>query len=150
MKYPIGIVEEFKGKNRYEKFVLYDDETTEQTIMTKKEIRANKENVGGFTFNESVVRLKGLYSNLGCLGKEPADPNVKYYTVISKIINVTSKEYLLIRLSGEAIRLEENKLISLIEEGHQVAGARIYNGKLNVSSDTREVRNKPRKYRKRA
>ena len=146
MLYPIAIVEEFRKSQRHIKYLMYDDETTEQRIMTKKEIEENKENIKGFTFNGSGARLKGIYSNLGRIGEEPVDPNIKYYTVISKIIDVTSTEYLLIKLTGEAIRLQESKVISLIEEGHQIAGARVNNGKLKVSSDTKEVKYKPKKY----
>lgn len=146
MLYPIGIFEEFRKSQRHIKYLMYDDETTEQRIMTKKEIEENKENIKGFTFNGNGARKKGLYSNLGIIGKEPEDPNIKYYTVISKIIDVTSTEYLLIKLTGEAIRLQESKVIRLIEEGHQIAGARVNNGKLKVSSDTKEVKYKPKKY----
>ena len=77
MKYPIAIIEEFRKSQRHIKYLMYDDETTEQTIMTKKEIEENKENIKGFTFNGSGARLKGIYSNLGRIGEEPVDPSIK-------------------------------------------------------------------------
>jgi len=141
MLVPIAMIEETRKSRKYYNYLMYNKKTGERVKMTPTEIKENIKHVRGFTLNATGLRLRGAYKNLGCIGKEPDDPNIKYYTAIWKIVETDVTYIVLIKREGDTFKLEKSKLIELISKGHQVAGARVdRNGQLKLP-DVEEVIN---------
>ena len=128
MKYPIGKYDLDKKRRKY---LLYDKQTKQTSIMSAKEILNSTEDIRGFNTKGS---LRGYYSNIGRIGKEQHNNSIKYYSAIQENVYLDRVTYTVVDRDAIEYELEKKQLVEMIEQGHQIAGTRIVGGVFKVTS----------------
>lgn len=134
MKYPIAKIRR-EGVKALSKYLMYDTKTKEKKIMDRKEIGEDIEQIRGFSNNVNGPFLINYYTNLGYIGEEKPDKDIKYYSLIKQIFFPNNIYYKAIDRTGEQHLIVKEDLIEMIEQGHQIAGAMIVNEILKISSE---------------